>query len=104
MIKMYCKRHHPNNGKLCSDCATLEEFATERIDKCLFQNDKPVCSECQIHCYHSEMREQIRTVMRFAGPKMIYQHPIMGIRHLIDKKRYKYISPKEYKASKSVDN
>jgi len=100
MIKMYCRHHH---GKNCNDCATLAEFAEERINKCLFQNDKPVCSECQIHCYQHEMREQIRTVMRFAGPKMIYSHPIMGIRHLIDKKRYKYVSPKEYKTSKIAD-
>jgi len=31
------------------------------------------------------MRQYIRTVMRYAGPRMIYSHPIMGFRHLFKK-------------------
>ncbi len=49
--------------------------------------DKPVCSQCRIHCYKPQMKERIGKVMRYAGPKMIYRHPIMAIRHLIVAKR-----------------
>ena len=100
MIKMYCDHHHSKIDSICSECNDLTEFTNERIDKCVFQEDKPVCSECQIHCYKHDMREKIKTVMRFAGPRMIFRHPIIGIRHLIDKRRYKSIDLKLYKSLK----
>ena len=31
------------------------------------------------------MREKIRTVMRYSGPRMLGKHPIAAIRHLIGK-------------------
>jgi len=30
------------------------------------------------------MRERVRVVMRTAGPRMIWRHPILAIRHVID--------------------
>ena len=33
------------------------------------------------------MREQIRIVMRWAGPRMMLRHPILAIGHLIDERR-----------------
>jgi hypothetical protein len=35
------------------------------------------------------MREKIREIMRFSGPRMIFYHPIMAIRHLIESKKEK---------------
>ena len=101
MIKMYCRHFHDSNGKLCNECLELTDFANERIDKCVFHGYKPVCSECEIHCYRKDMREKIRTVMRFAGPRMIYKHPILGICHLVNKRKYKYIDPKQYRIQKT---
>ncbi len=101
MVKMYCKHNHKKNELLCSHCTELSEFAQERITRCVFQGDKPVCSECQIHCYHLDMRNKIKAVMRFAGPKIIFRHPILGIRHLIDKRRFKYVDIKLYKSIKN---
>ena len=101
MVKMFCKHNHNNDRNICTDCKELINFANERIGKCIFQNDKPVCSECKIHCYRQEMREKIKGVMRYAGPRMIYSHPIVGIRHLIDKQKFKYIDPKVYKSLKT---
>ena len=37
-----------------------------------------------VHCYQPQMREQIRQVMRYSGPRMLFHHPVMAIRHLID--------------------
>ena len=101
MVKMYCDNNHNKNGAICSECNELTEFANERINRCVFQEDKPVCSECQVHCYRQDMREKIKTVMRFAGPQMIFRHPILGIRHLIDKRKFKYIDIKLYKSLKT---
>ena len=100
MVKMYCDHNHVKIGSLCSECNELTEFANEKINRCVFQKNKPVCSECQIHCYRQEMRAKIKVVMRYAGPRMIYSHPILGIRHLIDKQRFKYNDVKLYKTAK----
>jgi len=42
-----------------------------------------------VHCYKPAMRENIRAVMRYSGPRMISHHPLMAIQHLIDKRRKK---------------
>jgi hypothetical protein len=35
------------------------------------------------------MREKIREVMKFSGPRMIFHHPIMAIKHVIETKKEK---------------
>lgn len=34
-------------------------------------------------------REKIREVMRFSGPRMIFYHPVMAVRHVIESKKEK---------------
>ena len=89
MIQMYCKKCHKTNGNLCPDCSDLVTYAEERLKNCLFGENKPSCEACTIHCYKPKMREKIRTIMRYAGPRMIYTHPIMGFRHLFKKMKKK---------------
>lgn len=86
MIKMYCKHNHGNHS-LCTECNELLDYAILRINKCKFGNEKPVCNFCPVHCYKPEKREQVRKVMRWAGPRMIYSHPILAIKHLFHKKQ-----------------
>ena len=52
------------------------------IEKRPFMETKTFCSQCKVHCYKKDKREQIRKVMRFSGPRMLVYHPIMAIRHL----------------------
>jgi len=82
MIDMFC-RHHHDSDKRCKDCQELFEYANQKVLKCPFGNDKPTCAKCQIHCYKPEMRERIKAVMKFSGPKMIVFHPILALIHLI---------------------
>ena len=35
------------------------------------------------------MREKIRDVMRFSGPRMIFHHPVMAVSHVIETKKEK---------------
>ena len=86
MIHLYC-RHRHRKLKLCHDCSQLASYARERLGKCPFQEGKTVCAKCKVHCYKPEMREQIRQVMRYSGPRMIYRHPVMAVLHLIDRRR-----------------
>ena len=87
MIRLYCKKKHGMKNDLCPDCEALTEYAMMRSDKCPFMETKTFCSNCRVHCYKPEMREKIREVMRFSGPRMIFSHPIMAIRHVIESKK-----------------
>jgi hypothetical protein len=91
MFEMYCKRSHETYTELCQECSDLLIYAKERLKNCQFGENKPTCDTCTIHCYKSDMREKIRAIMRYAGPRMIYKHPIMGFRHLFKKIRKKSI-------------
>ena len=89
MIRMYCKKIHDCEEGLCQECSDLLKYAEERLNNCKFGEDKPPCDACPIHCYKPGMREKVREAMRYAGPRMIYTHPIMGFRHLFKKMKKK---------------
>jgi len=84
MIGLYCRGVHGNAADLCAVCAELRDYARQCLQECPFQADKTTCARCPIHCYKPQMREQIRAVMRYAGPRMLLRHPILAVRHLAD--------------------
>ncbi len=84
MIGIYCRGHHRPQDVLCAECQQLFAYAMQRIDKCPFKEDKPTCAKCPIHCYKSAMREQVRQVMRYAGPRMLVYHPLLAVMHYAD--------------------
>ena len=89
MIRLYCRRQHGTQGGLCGECAALLEYSRHRSDCCPFMENKTFCSNCRVHCYKPEMREKIRAVMRFSGPRMLFSHPVMAVRHVVESKREK---------------
>jgi len=88
MIRLYCRKKHKSKT-LCPDCAELSAYARSRSDQCPFMETKTFCSNCKVHCYKPDMRQKIRAVMRFSGPRMLFHHPLMAIRHLIESKKEK---------------
>ena len=89
MIALYCKKKHGGRNGLCPECAELDSYARQRSDKCPFMETKTFCSNCKVHCYKPVMREKIREVMRFSGPRMIFHHPVASVRHVIESKKEK---------------
>lgn len=87
MIEIYCRARH--GGRLCAECEELYQYAVCRLDRCPFGADKPTCAQCPIHCYKPAMRERVKTVMRYAGPRMLLRHPLLAIWHLIDGRKRK---------------
>lgn len=85
MIALYCRKNHTDHekGKLCHECEKLLNYAAARSERCPFMEHKTFCSNCKVHCYKPEMREQIRKVMRFSGPRMLLYHPILAMWHVI---------------------
>lgn len=82
MIHMCCAAHHEGTPP-CADCTQLFDYAQRRLQRCVFGDAKPNCAKCVVHCYTKDMREKIRIVMRWAGPRMLLRHPVLGIRHLL---------------------
>ena len=94
MISIYCRKQH-GGTELCPDCAALDAYARLRSDKCPFMETKTFCSNCMVHCYRPDMREKIRAVMRFSGPRMIFHHPVLAVRHVIETRKEKNRLEKE---------
>lgn len=90
MIGIYCRGHHHANRSaasesepsLCPDCRRLLTYARSRITACPRMDVKSFCSACPVHCYSREMREKIREVMRWSGPRMLLHHPLMTLHHM----------------------
>lgn len=84
MIRMHCRSQHHAGEGLCQDCYDLLDYARERLSRCPYQEGKPRCARCPTHCYKPAIRDKIRAVMRYAGPRMIYRHPFLAFYHLVD--------------------
>ena len=90
MIGLYCKKKHGSKGgALCKECQTLKDYAWQRSEQCPFMETKTFCSNCKVHCYKPAMREKIREVMRFSGPRMMLYHPVLAVSHVIESRKEK---------------
>jgi hypothetical protein len=87
MIECYCSGVHGCGDPLCVQCRELLDYATTRLERCRFGGAKPVCANCPVHCYQARMRDEIKRVMRYAGPRMLWRHPILTLRHFLDSRR-----------------
>lgn len=81
MITIYCRSTHGSKTQLCDACDALLTYALRRLERCPYGEDKPTCASCTIHCYKPEMRLKIKEVMRKAGPRMFFFHPIDVVKH-----------------------
>ena len=97
MIRIYCRGHHtpddgqhtPDGAAVCPECRELTEYALLRLEKCPFKRNKQFCSFCSVHCYEPQKREQIKAVMRYAGPRMMLTHPVFAMSHVVAMLKYK---------------
>lgn len=88
MLRMYCRAHHTLQGAaLCPECTELHDYAERRLERCVFGEAKPTCAKCTVHCYKAVMRERVQQVMVWAGPRMLWRHPVLAVRHMIDGRR-----------------
>lgn len=102
MVHIYCRQKHSGDdavksdvphsvlreAALCTECSDLLEYALLRLEKCPFQEEKSTCANCKVHCYKPDRREDIRAVMRYAGPHMLYRHPYLAFMHLVIDSRH----------------
>jgi hypothetical protein len=82
MIALYCSHNHGTQGELCPQCQAVAEYAKKRTLHCPHIEHKSYCSVCKTHCYEPTMRERIREIMRYSGPRMLLYRPFAALRYL----------------------
>jgi uncharacterized Fe-S cluster-containing protein len=89
MVGIYCKGMK-HGSPHCPECQELLAYAHKKIDRCPFMETKTFCSSCKVHCYSADKREQIRCVMKYAGPRMLTVHPIFVFKHMVNTMKVLY--------------
>lgn len=84
MIGLYC-RHRLHQNTLLEEYQHLADFACRRLDHCRYGEKKTACKDCPTHCYAPKERAQIREVMRWVGPRMIFYSPEDSVVHIFRK-------------------
>lgn len=100
MIALY-ESQCPQASAVQGHYDALFAYAQKRLDKCVFGEEKPACKQCPVHCYQPAKREEMKQIMRWAGPRMLWRHPVLTVRHLIDDKRPVPELPEKYQRKKS---
>ncbi len=83
MIRLYSK-YHLKQEVMSEEYEQLMSYACKRLDRCKFGENKTACKFCPIHCYAPKQREEIRKVMRWAGPRMIFFCPKQSFSHIFE--------------------
>ena len=91
MIELYCSKCH-GEKEICHTCKKLLDYSIMKINNCPFMEEKTFCSGCKVHCYEESMRDEIREVMRFSGPRMIFHYPLMTVDHILQSLKQKIIT------------
>lgn len=99
MIALYARRC-PQALQDEEHYQALNAYADKRLDKCVFGEEKPACKQCPVHCYQPAKREEMKQIMRWAGPRMLWRHPILTILHLLDDRREVPELPEKYRPKK----
>ncbi|MEB3024802.1 MULTISPECIES: nitrous oxide-stimulated promoter family protein [unclassified Parvimonas] len=84
MVKLYCRKNH-KKGELCDECREVLNYSLKRIDNCKYMETKTFCSNCKNSCYSPEMKEKVKKIMKFSGPRMLLHHPLLVISHMLSK-------------------
>lgn len=103
MLRISCRDRHGTASGLCPQCAALADYAAKRLALCPYGADKPTCVNCRVHCYGRRQREDVRETMRYAGPRMIWRHPVLAVMHLVDGRRPAPPKPNEPPAGPATE-
>lgn len=85
IIRIYCRGHkhlRADGADLCPQCRRMADYAWEKLKKCPRMDIKTFCSVCPIHCYGKNEGARIQEMMRYGGPRMLWHHPLMALRHI----------------------
>ena len=84
MIELYC-HHHLGQDTMPEQYERLAEYACQRLDHCVYGEEKTPCEDCPSHCYEPTQRKLLQEVIHWAEPRMIIYSPKDAIRRLVQK-------------------
>ncbi|MBR3840899.1 MAG: nitrous oxide-stimulated promoter family protein [Erysipelotrichales bacterium] len=85
MIALYYKNNYHQTIDDNEEAKELINYVNHRLSVCPFKDKKKFCSHCSVHCYEESKRELIKKVMRYSGPRLLFTHPLLVIKHVIEK-------------------
>ena len=71
MIQIYCRDQH---GDPCRECQELMRYVSVRLDRCRSAQTTNL-RQMSGALLPTDSREKIKIVMRYAGPRMMWEHP-----------------------------
>lgn len=85
MIETYCtkQKHLNDGGKLCSDCDELLNYSLQRTTRCPHVEKTLFCVNCPTPCYKPDMKEKMRIMMKYSGPRFFFSHPLIVLEHVM---------------------
>lgn len=105
--QIYCIGNHANVPKnddgLCQGCASIIETTLYRTVHCPYNHSRN-CQDCATKCQTdliskinftdqsnnaAQAHDDIRKMMSYAAPRMIWRHPLMTLQYLIRKINYR---------------
>lgn len=82
MILIYCK-HHLKMSELNAEYTELADYCVKRLYRCRWGINKPMCHYCSVSCYRNDMRNKIREVMSWVGPRMFFYAPVTALQFML---------------------
>ena len=82
MIDVFYKNKKHKKEYTIIEIEELKNYCASKIHNCPVMVKKTFCSSCEIHCYDSNHRAFIKKIMRYSGPRMLFYHPILLIKHV----------------------
>jgi hypothetical protein len=82
MVRISCENLHDTKKALYSECVEVKDYTKNRLENCRYQEKKPVCGRCGLKCYNNKIRDKTEKMFMCSGPRMFFQHPILGIQHI----------------------
>lgn len=83
MIDIFYKNKNHKEEYTNTEIDQLKDYCSSKIYNCPVILEKTFCSSCKIHCYDKDQRDLIKKVMKYSGPRMLFYHPVLLIKHLL---------------------
>lgn len=81
MVMIYCDGHHKHTLSPCPKCQEVLDYSKFRTSKCPYIKKTLFCSNCPTPCYKPDMKEEMRVIMKYSGPRYFFKHPILVLKH-----------------------
>ncbi len=103
MIQLHCRKNHHSTANFCANCDQLLNYALLKLGKCPLRFNKPTCKLCPVHCYKKALKQEIKKVMVYSRPRLIFHKPLLALKYLIKSNYWKIMIKGKSKKSDFIN-